>query len=80
MEANWVASLHQLEAGLTLRDQQLDTGIVGRLDLLAVDKEAAFVVIELKAGRADDRAVAQTMRYMGWSSVNLRAGSRCVGS
>jgi hypothetical protein len=65
MEANLVTNLNQLEPGLVLRDQQLDTGIVGRLDLLATDEDGQCVVIELKVGKADDRAVAQTMRYMG---------------
>jgi hypothetical protein len=79
MEANLAASLGQLESGLVLRDQQLDTGVVGRLDLLAVDKDGALVVIELKVGRADDRAVAQTMRYMGWAQRELADGKPVRG-
>jgi hypothetical protein len=79
MEATLVTSLGQLEAGMVLRDQQLDTGVVGRLDLLAVDKGGALVVIELKVGRADDRAVAQTMRYMGWVQRDLAGGKPVRG-
>jgi hypothetical protein len=77
MEANLVTNLHQLELGMVLHDQQLDTGIVGRLDLLATDKDDKYVVIELKVGKADDRAVAQTMRYMGWVQ-HERAGGKPV--
>lgn len=79
MEANLVVGLQQLEPGMVLRDQQLDTGVVGRLDLLAVDKDGALVVIELKVGRADDRAVAQTMRYMGWVQRELAGGKPVRG-
>jgi hypothetical protein len=85
MEASLVTALQQLEPGMVLyskdevRGQQLDTGIVGRLDLLAVDKNGALVVIELKVGRADDRAVAQTMRYMGWVQRELAGGKPVRG-
>jgi RecB family endonuclease NucS len=35
------------------------------------------VVIELKAGKADDRACSQILRYMGWVMEHL-AGNRNV--
>ncbi len=85
MEASLVSALQQLEPGMVLyskenvRGQQLDTGVVGRLDLLAIDKDGALVVIELKVGRADDRAVAQTMRYMGWVQRELAGGKPVRG-
>lgn len=85
MEASLVTALQQLEPGMVLyakgemRGQQLDTGVVGRLDLLAVDKDGALVVIELKVGRADDRAIAQTMRYMGWVQRELAGGKPVRG-
>ena len=80
METSLVTGLQQLENGLMLyskdgvRGQQLDTGVVGRLDLLAAAKDGSLVVIELKVGRADDRAIAQTMRYMGWVQRELAGG------
>ncbi len=37
-----------------LWDADTDTGVVGRLDLLAFDKDGSLVVIELKVGKADD--------------------------
>jgi RecB family endonuclease NucS len=36
----------------------------GRIDVLAVDKEGNFVVIELKAGTATDSVLAQVLAYM----------------
>ena len=72
LEQALLRKLDQIEPGLELyehlgaRGQQLDTNVVGRLDLLAEDSEGRLVVIELKAGRADDRVVGQILRYMGW--------------
>lgn len=85
MEVSLVNNLDQLEPGMRLystdeiRGQQVDTGIVGRLDLLAKDREGKLVVIELKVGRADDRAIAQTMRYMGWVLRELSDGKPVRG-
>jgi hypothetical protein len=85
MEATLIGGLNQLEQGLVLyskdglQGQQFDTGVVGRLDLLAIDKDGQHVVIELKVGRADDRAVAQTMRYMGWVQRELAGGKPVRG-
>jgi RecB family endonuclease NucS len=85
MEACLVTGLQQLEPGLVLyskdgmHGQQLDTSVVGRLDLLASDKDGNLVVIELKVGRADDRAIAQTMRYMGWVQRELSEGKTVRG-
>ena len=47
---------------------------VGRIDILCVDKAKRLVVIELKSGHADDRAVGQIARYMGWVKQNLPEG------
>ncbi|MEX2541203.1 MAG: endonuclease NucS domain-containing protein, partial [Trueperaceae bacterium] len=72
LEKTLLARLDQLEPGLRLYDhdgvggQQIDTGIVGRLDLLAVDAEDRLIVIELKAGQADDKVCGQILRYLGW--------------
>lgn len=80
LESHVLANLEQLEPGLRLyadehgSGQQLDTGEVGRLDILAVDKDDRFVVIELRAGTADDTVCAQLLRYLGWVRSNLAGG------
>jgi RecB family endonuclease NucS len=83
LERSLLPNLSQLEEGLDLYNsqesdgQQLDTGEVGRLDILAVARSGDLVVIELKAGKAEDRVCGQILRYMGWVAANL-AGSRTV--
>ena len=42
-----------------------------RIDILAVENENDFVVIELKVSKGYDRAVGQLLRYMGWIEQNL---------
>jgi hypothetical protein len=37
-----------------------------RIDILAVENESDFVVIELKVSKGYDRAIGQLLRYMGW--------------
>ena len=53
--------------------------MVGRLDILAVDGTGRLVVIELKAGRADDRVCGQILRYMGWVKENIARGREVRG-
>lgn len=85
LEKSLLCNLAQLEPGLRLYDrngmtgQQLDTGTVGRLDLLCIDQSDGFVVVEIKAGVVDDRACGQILRYMGWVSENLAHGSTVRG-
>lgn len=49
-----------------LKSQQYSTDI-GRIDILATDKESGnYVVIELKRNQTSDDTVGQILRYMGW--------------
>lgn len=72
-----VKDLAQLELGLQLFSQnsksgkQFDTGDAGRIDLLCIDQNQNFVVLELKAGEADDKVCSQLLRYMGWVKKNV---------
>jgi hypothetical protein len=79
--------LHIIEPGLKLyRDEEDDT-ITGvefecggrRLDILAVDRERNYVVIELKVSRGYDRTIGQLLRYRAWVRKELANGSRVRG-
>ncbi len=64
-------NLHLLEQGLRLYEEEGITGLEfpvgGRfIDILAVDKDGGYTVIELKVSRGYDRVVGQLLRYMGW--------------
>ena len=68
--------LSVLEPDLRLYEEEGMTGVEfpagGRfIDILAVDREKSFVVIELKVSRGYDRVVGQLLRYMGWVNSNL---------
>lgn len=47
-------------------------GVIGRIDILVRDLSTNdLVVVELKRGVVDHRAIAQTLWYMGWVRSNL---------
>ena len=51
-----------------------------RIDILALDKSGAFVVLELKVSKGYDRVVGQILRYMNWIRQNLaEPGQRVRG-
>jgi len=69
-------NLSVIEPGLRLFHKGDDTGIEfpagGRsIDILAIDTQNCFVVIELKVSKGYDRAVGQLLRYMGWIKKHL---------
>lgn len=64
-------NLFLIESGLRLYEEEGITGIefpVGnrRIDILALDAEDRYVVIELKVSRGYDRVVGQLLRYIAW--------------
>jgi hypothetical protein len=85
LEECLIQNLAMLEAGLSIyRDgdvdgRQLDTGAVGIIDILAIDKSGGFVVIELKAGRAADSVCGQILGYISWVRKELAAGKKVRG-
>jgi hypothetical protein len=59
-------NIEQLESGLKIVDGGKETIVEsGRIDILAEDANGMTVVIELKAGEADRKAVGQILGYMG---------------
>ena len=74
---NFLASnLHVIRPNLTVYQDGDITGVefpVGsrRIEILALENEHDFVVIELKVSKGYDRAVGQLLRYMGWIEQNL---------
>lgn len=64
-------NLSHIEPGLLLYQDEGITGIEfpvgGRfIDILAIDANKNFVVIELKVSRGYDRVIGQLLRYMAW--------------
>ena len=50
----------------------------GEIDMLCVDTDGRFVVIELKRNRAPDKVVAQTDRYIAWVTQNMAKPGQAV--
>jgi hypothetical protein len=72
IEDFWVQSLEMLEEGLVLLKggRQYSTPI-GRIDLLCRSSQGEYVVIEIKAGDANDSVFDQILRYIGWVHRNM---------
>jgi endonuclease len=85
LENSLVTNLEQLEKGLKLykesniSGQQYNTKVAGIIDLLAIDSNNQWVVIELKAAEADRQVCGQIQAYMGWVKENLAGGKRVRG-
>lgn len=85
LERSLLLNLAQLEPGLKpyqdkgIVGQQLDAGKAGRIDIVAVDSTGNLVVIELKAGLADDRVCGQILRYLVWVKENLAGNGKVRG-
>lgn len=68
-------NLNIIESGLTLYMDEVINGLefpVGTrlIDILAIDKDRNYVVIELKVSRGYDRVVGQLLRYIAWIRQN----------
>ena len=76
-------NLSLIEPGLSLYMEEEISGIefpVGNrfIDILAIDKNNDYVVIELKVSRGYDRVVGQILRYMAWIRKNHAEDSQKV--
>jgi hypothetical protein len=79
-----VKNLALIETGLRLYDEEGITGVGfpvgGRfIDILAIDKDDCYVVVELKVSRGYDRVVGQLLRYMGWVEQNMETSQPVRG-
>lgn len=79
-------NLSIIEPGLTLFEDEDISGLEypagggRRIDILAVDKSGAFVILELKVEKGYDRVVGQLLRYMNWVRKELaEPGQRVRG-
>ncbi|QSX78935.1 endonuclease NucS domain-containing protein [Agrilutibacter solisilvae] len=79
-------NLECIEPGLKLyeadgvRGIEFEAGGGRRIDILAVDRTGAFVVLELKVSKGYDRVVGQLLRYVNWVRQNLaETGQRVRG-
>ncbi len=52
------------------KNGQYDTQAVGIMDMLCVDENGDFVIIEIKR-QATDKTIGQILRYMGWTREEL---------
>jgi hypothetical protein len=69
-------NLDRIEAGLRLYSSGDRDGVEfpvdgGRIDLLALDRDDRFVVIELKLSQGRNRTLGQLLYYMGWVDQHL---------
>lgn len=69
----------RLEAGLHLHSTPDNEGVEypvddGRIDILSVDRNGKFVIVELKVSRGRNKALGQLLYYMGWIDKNLGNG------
>ncbi|MBM9606749.1 DUF1016 family protein [Desulfopila inferna] len=76
-------NLSLIEPGLSLYIEEEISGIefpVGNrfIDILAIDIDKNYVVIELKVSRGYDRVVGQILRYMAWIRKNHAEESQKV--
>jgi hypothetical protein len=77
--------LDEVEEGLELFvDDAEVSGIeyatpIGRIDILAVDKQGGFVVIELKVKQGPDAVAGQVLRYKNWVRCHLAHGKPVRG-
>ncbi len=81
------SNLHKIEPGLRLYTDEEDETITGvefdaggkRIDLLAMDKDDNFVIIELKVSRGHEKTIGQLLRYKAWVRQNLADGRKVRG-
>lgn len=84
IESFYVKNLPFIEKDLELfknddQDGRQFSTPIGRIDLLCEDRSKNYVVVEIKAGEADDATFGQILRYIGWVYRNLANGQNVRG-
>ena len=84
LEEYIVRNLKQIEEGLRLFKKEMLTGRqfdtdVGRIDILATDRNNNYVVIELKAGLANYSVIGQILAYIRTIRQNIANGKDVRG-
>jgi hypothetical protein len=75
LQATLRTKISQLETGLVIEDDGAERSVdSGFIDITARDASGTAVVIELKAGTAGQRAVAQILSYMGDVAAEEESG------
>jgi RecB family endonuclease NucS len=75
-------NLDLIEHGLELfTDDNGNAGVeyviaIGRIDILAIDSDGNFLVVELKVGKGPDDVCGQIMRYVSWVKRHLAKGKK----
>lgn len=72
-------NLERIEPGLRLHASPENKGVefpidAGRIDLLAIDQQGKYVVIELKLSQGRNKTLGQLLYYMGWVDKHLGNG------
>lgn len=71
-----IETIDQVEEGLKIIDSQLSVGEAGRPDILAVDDEGTFTIIELKSVTATLDTLSQGIRYYEFFLPNIESLAR----
>ena len=64
LEEYLVENIGKLEQGLSIQEQQYSIG-ANRMDLLCIDRDRNYVVVEIKNRKTSDQVVGQVLRYIG---------------
>jgi len=80
-------NLAKIEPGLQLYRDEEDDSIVGiefdcggrRIDILAVDSNGDYVIIELKVSKGYERTIGQLLRYKSWVRKEMANGNPVRG-
>ncbi len=79
-------NLQRIEPGLRLYTDEEDPTITGvefdaggkRIDILALDSNDNYVIIELKVSKGHEKVIGQLLRYKAWIRKNLAEGHQKV--